>query len=136
MLNVHVSVDDAIELIFVDNVNDAKLELSLDGIETTRDLFYFIVDMAFKGLVRLFGDANRRICIDSITRDQFGQVVRKLRNAGIVCDLLIEPNDGLRAPGIDALNQCIEASAPLSEYSLHMFTSSYLYTIRFHLSHT
>lgn len=137
MLNVQVTADEAVELLFVDNVNDARVYLSLDGIDGVRDLFYFMFDLTLKGLVRLYGDGGRRLCLDQVTQEQFAVVAAKLRNAGIVCCLSVSPRaDAPASPAIDIDNADVVDPAPLSAYSVTIRTRTHDMHITYELSST
>lgn len=87
-LNVELHIDDLAEFVFVKNVNDAIISLTLDGLENNKDLFYFCLDLFCKGLVRLFGN-NNTVSVEDITHDQFTGIQKKLKNAGILVELSI-----------------------------------------------
>jgi hypothetical protein len=79
---VDMHVNDLAEFVFLKNVNDAKLVLSLGGIEDTKDLFYFCLDMFCKGLVMLFGK-DGKVHVQDLTLDQFHTIKTKMYNASI-----------------------------------------------------
>lgn len=138
MLHVHANVDQAIELIFVENSNDARVDLVLEAIQDTRDLFYFLMDMTLKGVVRLFGQGERRVLLDSISIDQFQVVAKKMRNAGIVCRLDVIPmetSDERTVPRIDMDNRDVPADAPLTAYSARFCVPGHDLVLSFGLGH-
>lgn len=83
---MEIEVDQLADVLFVQNINNSVVEMSLGGIEDNKDLFYFCLDLFCKGLVILFGK-NNTIIINDITSDQFELIKTKMGNAGIRVDL-------------------------------------------------
>ena len=81
-LNVDMHINDLAFFMFLKNVNNAIIELSLGGIQNNKDLFFFCLDLFCKGLVHLFGQ-NGKIHVDQITQEQFEMVKNKMALAGI-----------------------------------------------------
>lgn len=101
MLNVELEIDDLAEFLFKKNKNNALVQLELNGIDDTRDLFCFCIDLLCKGLVLLYGNEKSSVDVDDISFEQFSIIVNKLKNAGIILDLRVENNDSNLPPGID-----------------------------------
>ena len=85
-LNMHIN--DLADFIFIKNVNDSIIQLSLNGVEDMKDLFYFCLDLFCKGLVILFGQDNK-VEVEIITLEQFMLLRKKMANAGININLNI-----------------------------------------------
>jgi hypothetical protein len=85
-LNMHIN--DLADFIFIKNVNDSIIQLSLNGVEDMKDLFYFCLDLFCKGLVILFGQDNK-VEVENITLEQFMLLRKKMANAGININLNI-----------------------------------------------
>lgn len=79
-----IHVDDFAHFVFVGNRNNTSFVLNLPGIETSKDLFFFLLDLLCKGLVILYGKGQSAIDLMSIDLDQFRYVCGKLACAGIV----------------------------------------------------
>jgi hypothetical protein len=90
-LFVDMDVSDFAEFMFVRNVNNSIIELSLGGVENNKDLFCFLVDLLCKGLVLMFGQ-NNRLEIENLTLEDFLALKRKMGLAGIQVNLDITPN--------------------------------------------
>lgn len=81
-------INDLADFIFNKNVNDSIIQLSLNGVEDMKDLFYFCLDLFCKGLVILFGQDNK-VEVENITLEQFMLLRKKMANAGININLNI-----------------------------------------------
>ncbi len=81
-------INDLADFIFIKNVNDSIIQLSLNGVEDMKDLFYFCLDLFCKGLVILFGQDNK-VEVENITLEQFMLLRKKMANAGININLNI-----------------------------------------------
>lgn len=88
MLDVEMHINDLAEFVFLGNKNNATIELSLNGIEDNKDLFYFCVDLFCKGLVMMFGE-NGKVSVDEINLEQFKSLQEKMANAGIAVSLKV-----------------------------------------------
>jgi hypothetical protein len=81
-LDVDMHINDLAEFMFLRNVNDAVIDLSLGGIENNKDLFFFCLDLFCKGLVFLFGE-NGKVDVEKLSLDNFKLVKQKMELAGI-----------------------------------------------------
>lgn len=86
-LFVDMHIDELANFMFLKNVNNAIVELSLGGIENNKDFFFFCLDLFCKGLVLLFGsersDGVRKVDIETLSEDNFREVQHKMGLAGI-----------------------------------------------------
>lgn len=141
-----VHIDELAEFIFVQNVNDAVVEMSFEdnAITNSKDLFYFCLDLFCKGLVRLFGHNGNRVEIHSLSMENFELVRNKMRNAGIDVDLKIvsheEPFESVLHTSKSVINlpELIDANDSLSldAYEFKVITDTIVYAIRFRLVHS
>ncbi len=139
MLEVEIGVDDLPELIFVRNVNNALLSLSLPQLENSKDFFFFCFDLFCKGLIYLFGHGQNSVCLQELKVDDFVKINQKLRLAGI--DVILET----APPDVDVqknelfvnLKELKEAedNMPLENYKFIMKCVDFTYTIYFKLFH-
>lgn len=137
-MEVEMHINDLAEFMYLKNINDAKVEMSLGGIEDTKDLFFFCLDLFCKGLVLLFGTAERKVSIQDISLDQFQVIKKKLGNAGIAVTLEvfedIDMGDEAQVPGFNI--QEIESNPPLphlKDYNFRVRFSNTVYQIVFDL---
>ena len=136
-LYMDMHVDYFAEFMFLKNINNAIIELTLPEIENNKDMFFFLVDVICKGLVLLFGRDNK-VELGDITLDNFRVVQQKMELAGIRVHLDVSPHD-MDIP-IAKLNlQEIEETKPdnlkLSEYVFTIINTNMIYNMSFELFH-
>lgn len=133
---VDVSVNDLVEFLFIANVNDAKIEMSMDGIENNKDMFMFCLDVFCKGLVILHGKGNKSVELDKVSMEDFNVVRKKMMNAGIDVQLEI---DASKKSEVSSLNFDIISSLPdnldVDKYHFEVCSPTGTYVIRFKLFH-
>lgn len=137
VVNVEIEVDELAKILFIDNVNDSNIYLSLGGIENNKDLFYFCLDIFCKGLVIMFGSSNR-IDLESLTLEQFDEVKRKISNAGINVKLKVyeDIKDESETPVVNILHlENLSNNLPLHEYTFVIRTTQFTYEVGFELFH-
>jgi hypothetical protein len=152
--HVELDVNNFSEFLFQKNHNDAQVYIELDGIEDTKDMFFFCLDLFCKGLVQLFGK-DSRVNLDDLTIENFNVIKKKLKNAGILVNLNIYvPNtsseDTQDTPPVeDSLpeNQVVPPSInidhiqtlpndlKLNEYVFNINTPTIVYSVYFELIH-
>ena len=88
LLDVHA--DDLTRLVFIENHRNKTYALCLGGVETSKDLFFFMLDLLCKGLVFLYGNGEPAIDLAEVTTEQFQNVGQKLACAGIIVHLKTE----------------------------------------------
>lgn len=141
---VEMGVEDLAKFVFIDNKTDAIVYLSMEGLETSKDLFYFCLDLFCKGLVYLFG-ANNRVDLDNLTMNNFIVIQKKLKNAGVVVGLKIyddivddENSNSEAVPkaiiNTDHINN-LDNNLQLKEYSfiLRKLNTNQVYEVNFDL---
>ena len=140
-LLVDMGINDLADFIFNKNEDNKTIELSINGIENTRDLFCFCLDIMCKGLVLLFGTDNK-IAIDDLSLEDFEIVKTKMKCVGIKCQLETFPVEQQPDTLLDLwtqnlLNvQQVRTSAgdlALSDYHFDIQTMHFIYKIRFEL---
>jgi hypothetical protein len=101
-LHVDMSVNDLASFLFIRNVDNKSISININegGIQNTRDLFCFCLDLLFKGLILLYGEDNK-VLVNALTLEQFDVIKRKLRCANIECHLEIIP---LETPSEEVLD--------------------------------
>jgi len=93
MLAVEVPLENLAEFIFLKNVNNASIELSLEGLENGKDFFFFCLDLFCKGLITMFGNGRTQVNIQDLSPEQFNEFKSKFKLAGIDTVLEILPPD-------------------------------------------
>lgn len=135
-----MGVNDLAHFVFLGNNNDSHIELNLYGITDNRDLFCFCIDLMCKGIVLLFGGQSSRVTISNMSEDQFDMVKKKLKNAGIKCNLEIFAVETPVEQLIDLYTQNIlnvhavrnsPENLKLEEYHFDLQTANFIYKIRF-----
>lgn len=118
--------------------NVEKIQLTLECVETTKDLFCFLVDLLRHGLALLHGekideDSNTVVNIDNITYDQFQVIRSKLKAIGIDIVLKVRDNESSMTPGSNLLYvvNCMPNNLDLQEYKFLIITKSYVYDLYF-----
>jgi hypothetical protein len=144
-LNVELSVNDLAHFLFIRNVDNKPITINItgDGLENTRDIFSFCLDIMLKGLVILFGTDNK-VVINDLTMDQFNTIKQKMRCANIECHLevipLEEPNEDvpdLWTQNFLNINKAYNAdeNMKLTDYHFDLQLSNFIYKIWFELKY-
>lgn len=85
----NVNYEELIKHIYENNKRK-RIVIQTESINTTKDLFYFCLDLFCKGLLYLFGDENNRVRIDTMTLSQIQEVIDKLGYTGIMTIIHVE----------------------------------------------
>lgn len=130
-----IHVDELAAFVFKKNPVGASCNLSIEGIETTKDLFFFLLDLLCKGIVMLFGQNGVTVDLSTISRDNFQLVAKRMAAAGIVvrlalpdcavCDLT-----QINIPQLTAMPD----NAPLESFVFRIAFNSVMYELSFALS--
>jgi hypothetical protein len=139
--DVEMQIQDLAEFMFLRNVNNVSIELSLGGIESNKDLFYFLLDLFCKGLVLMFGNGNS-VDIDTLNEQNFMQIREKLLCAGLEVTLNMYPSD-IEGDEFEATPASInlqeietaEENKPLNEYEFKVTNKYMIYVVSFNLIH-
>lgn len=140
-LLVTMDVNDLADFVFKQNQSNKHVNLTINGIDTTKDLFCFCLDMLCKGLVLLHGQDNR-VAINSLSMEQFAEVQNKMRCLGIDCTLAVFKADTPAETLLDLWTQNFlnvqkvrmsDDNARLEDYRFDLQTSDTIYKITFKL---
>lgn len=135
MYDVDMHINDLVELVFLKNVNNTKIELTLGGVENNKDLFCFCLDLFCKGLVLLFSEDGKRVFVEDMTHEQFELVRQKLACAGIKPYLDVSENMSdvifTNVKDID----CEEDNKPIDQYEFRLQNLTHLYKLKFSFEH-
>lgn len=137
ILSLDMNIDDFADFVFIKNVNDAQLEISLGGVEHNKDLFCFFVDLMCKGLVLIYGNMNDdnklSVDIESLTIDNFEFIKKKMALAKIKVILDVYPNE-LKLPSGVNIRELIEImpnDAPLEDYIFIVTSQNIICSVQF-----
>lgn len=135
MYDVDMHIDDLAEFVFLKNANDAKIELTLGGIENNKDLFCFCLDLFCKGLILLFSDDGTRVLIDDMTYEQFELVNKKLACAGIQAHLkVLESDSDIIFTNVTEIDSDVD-DKPVDEYEFRLQNLTHVYKLTFSFAH-
>lgn len=138
-MQVEMSVDYLADFIFKKNINNAAVELSLDGLSNAKDFFFFCLDLFCKGLVCMFGNGNNMVQLQDLKMEDFIKIRDKLVLAGIDARLEVHPPDIDIQPLELQLNmkELREApdDMPLKDYKFIIKCNEFTYIIKFNVVH-
>lgn len=142
--HVEATLEALVEYLFLNNKNDSKVFLNIpygdDGVRNNHDLFMFFVDMLIKGLVLLYGNEERKVPLDNLTREQLEYVQQKMKNAGVELKVniapVVIPPESEAPPQPLNLRPCIikGETDELMDYKLRVVSNNIEYTIQFELN--
>lgn len=130
-LNVEVELQDLAELIFIKNVNNARIYIDLSCFTTTKELFFFLVHLLCKGLVVMYG-TNNRIEIDDVSFEQYSHISNKLRCIGVNCILAQEQVTNTK---LSCTTFCNTHCQNLKDMYVSILSQTNQYKISFQLIH-
>ena len=137
-LNIQMHIDYFADFMFVKNINNAIIDLTLPTVDNNKDMFFFLVDLICKGLILLYG-INNKVDLDSLKIDDFVYIQKKLNLAGINVDLNIEEHNGNNATAhklnLQDIEDNYEDNLDLKEYVFIINNVTHIYKIRFNLFH-
>lgn len=129
-----MSLDQAIEFLFLKNTHKAQVFLNLSQLQGVYDLFLFCVDVLCKGLIALYGNGNTMLNLHEVTPDRLDNVKQKMICAGIQLHVefihLDRPLE-TRVPYIVAPPDC----QILEDYKLVMIIGNNKITVWFSLTY-
>jgi hypothetical protein len=141
-LHIDMNVNDLAKFLFKENVDNKTINLNINGLENSKDLFCFCIDLLCKGLVISFGTDNK-VCINTLSIEQFEQIKQKMKCVGIEVHLEVHPITEPVENMIDLWTQnflnvqqvrASEENKRLHEYKFCIQTSEILYRIWFTLN--
>jgi hypothetical protein len=133
---VDVDINQLAHFVFVRNVDDAVVEVSLEGLSTSKDLFYFCLDLFCKGLVLMFGDANDQVNLASLSLEDFQKLQKRMLLAGIKVHLNVEETNSSQ-PKVDIGEiELMPENLNISEYVFKVQMPSMMYKVSFEMVHS
>jgi hypothetical protein len=135
-----LSIDDFAKYVFVEHDSSRTIDLQILGnLETSKEMFLFLIDLVCKGLVLMFGN-NDRVDLDMLTMEQFAQLSRRLELLGIRCQLDVEQLEEPMSVR-DVLHRLhllhsLPDNLDLSRYTFEIGCRNVLYKIHFTLFHS
>lgn len=128
-------INDLAEFMFIKNIDDKKMMLSLNCVEDNKDLFYFLLDLFCKGLVHMFGRDNH-VNVHELSMEDFEKVKKKMRNAGIVITLDVVVRQEQMASGVNIQDlERVGCNLPLEKYKFVLTAEAVEYVIHFELEY-
>ena len=88
-----IHVDDLAAFVF-SPLRKTKFGLSLDGLESSKDLFFFLLDLFCKGMVLMFGTNGNTVDLSTISHEQFKEIEKRMARAGILLKLDVLASEG------------------------------------------
>lgn len=80
---MQMSVNSLAKFIFVENTKNIKINLFSSEFKNTKDLFFFVLDLFFKGIVLLYGKKNDNnsmtVCLNDLNYDQIDYLKDRLK---------------------------------------------------------
>lgn len=133
-LHVDMHINDLADFVFLKNVHHAEIYLQLCEVEDTKDLFFFCLDLFCKGLVLLYGQGSR-VTLEDLTMEQFQEVQRKLRLAGIEVFLSTKPRPAEDGPEPATMVRVEEhGTENLDDFVFVVKSSTLVYQVHFELT--
>jgi hypothetical protein len=127
-ISASISIDDLAEFIFQKNVNDAEIELSLNGISGSYGLFNFFISLLSQGILMLSGENT--VDIEGITQDTFAVIIKKMQNAHVKVNVTVRPKEAQ----ISTVQYVVMANTnSVSDYALHIHAKESMFIISFDL---
>ncbi len=128
-------MEELVDFMFIKNKTNT-IAMSLPELDTTKDLFYFLLDLFCKGLVVLFGKENR-VIIQNLTENDFEIIQNKMLYAGIEVYLSIYDHSDVSFSNKSPINLTNIENLPeyldLNEYSFKMLIEDKIYKVYFNL---
>lgn len=134
-LGLNHIMEELVDFMFIKNKTNT-IAMSLPELDTTKDLFYFLLDLFCKGLVVLFGKENR-VIIQNLTENDFEIIQNKMLYAGIEVYLSIYEHSNVSFSNKSPINLTNIENLPeyldLNEYSFKMLIENKIYKVYFNL---
>lgn len=137
---MQVGIDDLAQYVFVRHDPKYRIDLTVvRGIETSKDLFCFCLDLMCKGLVLMFGAEDNKVVVENLRREQFDMVNARLKLMGIECKLDVQPLDAQvsiqeRLRRLGAIYHMAD-DLPLADYALELVSNQAVFKISFNIFH-
>lgn len=139
ILDVEMEIDDFAEFMFLKNVSNIPLEISMGLIESNKDLYCFCLDLFCKGLVLMFSKDSKSVLVEELSFNDFECVKRKMACAGINVNLDVVPMSPQDFSSANLTNlkdlDSLGENEPLEQYKFILNTVPYKYIVSFSLFH-
>jgi hypothetical protein len=147
--NVEMSVNYLANFIFLENTKDIKITLQSDEFENAKDMFFFILDLYFKGMVLLYGKKNDNfsssVILNELSLEQIDFIKDKLKNAHIKLNFDYYHYTNIEEGNLDILEKYKKSNMNLlasfannlniKEYIFKLAMGEYIYFINFEILH-
>jgi hypothetical protein len=133
-------MDQFAKYVFVDMTPDQTINMQVSNeIETTKDLFFFLVHLLVKGLMILFGESHSNLKLSMISFEQFEIVKSRMALMGIKCVLdIVQLETPLTTEQVIELLKTLyemPEDLELEKYKLVMVSKDQLMSLNFELFH-
>jgi hypothetical protein len=143
--DVDMHIDDLANFMFLENKNNVTIDLSLGGVQNNKDFFFFCLDLFCKGLVLMFGNGTKAVCVEELSFENFTLVKKRMECAGIMVFLNLIPADIESDDASDTANAKLSLNLeeleketddkPLESYEFRLKNDTLLYLVSFKLIH-
>jgi hypothetical protein len=147
--NVEMSVNYLANFIFLENTKDIKITLQSDEFDNAKDMFFFILDLYFKGMVLLYGKKNDNfsssVILNELSLEQIDFIKDKLKNAHIKLNFDYYHYTNIEEGNLDILEKYKKSNMTLltsfadnlniKEYIFKLSMGEYIYFINFEILH-
>jgi hypothetical protein len=147
--NVEMSVNYLANFIFLENTKDIKITLQSDEFDNAKDMFFFILDLYFKGMVLLYGKKNDNfsssVILNELSLEQIDFIKDKLKNAHIKLNFDYYHYTNIEEGNLDILEKYKKSNMNLlasfannlniKEYIFKLAMGEYIYFINFEILH-
>ena len=135
IIDVEMEVEDLAKFMFIKNVDNVPLEISMGGLENNKDMYYFCLDLFCKGLILLFSNDGKSVAVENLSLDDFEKVKKKMECAGIAVKLEVISTtyNEMRQESLTNLKEIEQQgdNEPLESYKFILNTILYRYTVSF-----
>ena len=111
--------------VFIDNINDVRIDLTLPTLKTSYDLFCFFLNLVMQGILFYCGNG---IEVDDIPIETIQKIIDKLKNMSVLLHVTIQPKVGDQT--------CVSIMSKdkvytISDYALFIHSKDKTYTLTF-----
>ena len=122
---------DLAAFVFLANKEHKSIQLDLQQLGSTKELFYFLLHLLCKGLILLFGLDNS-VSIDTLDVDKLYQINQKLQCIGIRVHILTQEIEQER---LGVFYHTPDNSSQLADNKLEMYSRNMHHTLWFEPHH-
>ncbi len=135
-------VESLARILFLDMPADMTVQISLPNIDTSKQLFFLLLDLFIKGLVMLFsrpvpgGGPVQCICVHEITEQQFERIAKCMAVAGIECKRTRTADPDVKAASVNIEDlKRLPDDLPLESYRIEARTRGHIHHVWFRIVH-